>query len=175
MQGRMKVLVMVLVVAALLLAGGVALAAIPSGDGTIYACYKDQNGQLRVIDDEAGDTCLPSETPISWNQQGPAGPAGPPGVQGPQGDPGLSGVETVTNVVNGINFVGTTGAQASCPSGKRVIGGGAGVSPLSTSLVLQLSAPFPNDAGWNAHAANLGPFTSPWTLTVYAICANVAP
>ena len=52
------------------IAGGVtyALADIGSG-GVINGCYKSVNGQLRLID-PASDSCLPSETAISWNQTG---------------------------------------------------------------------------------------------------------
>jgi hypothetical protein len=79
----MKKPMVVAVVAGLLaLAGGVAYATIPDGQGVIHACYKTQNGQLRVID--AGG-CKPSETALSWSQvgqQGPPGPAGPSGALG---------------------------------------------------------------------------------------------
>jgi hypothetical protein len=40
-------------------------------DSVIYGCYKQRNGQLRVV---AGpDECRPSESPISWGQSGQAG------------------------------------------------------------------------------------------------------
>jgi hypothetical protein len=35
--------------------------------------------------------CDGTETPLSWNQQGPAGPAGPKGDKGDKGDPGPPG------------------------------------------------------------------------------------
>src|SRR5690242_1169427 len=56
--------------------GGVAVASIPSGDGTIHGCYNGQ-GALRVIDADGGATCAPGETALNWNQTGPPGPAGP--------------------------------------------------------------------------------------------------
>jgi hypothetical protein len=56
--------------------GGVAIASIPSADGTIHGCYNGQ-GALRVIDAEGGATCAPGETALNWNQTGPPGPAGP--------------------------------------------------------------------------------------------------
>jgi hypothetical protein len=56
--------------------GGVAIASIPSSDGTIHGCYNGQ-GQLRVIDTESGASCVPGETALNWNQTGPAGPPGP--------------------------------------------------------------------------------------------------
>jgi hypothetical protein len=44
-----------------------------------------------VIDAEAGKTCLSFETPITWNQRGPAGPQGPKGDKGDQGAQGPPG------------------------------------------------------------------------------------
>jgi hypothetical protein len=85
--------VLVAVAAILVLAGGIAYAAIPAEDGTITGCYK-ANGSLRVIDVEAGQTCTGSEQQLTWNQtgpQGPEGPQGPAGPQGPQGPQGPSG------------------------------------------------------------------------------------
>ena len=76
--------------AILVLAGGIAYAAIAGEDGTITACYK-ANGILRVIDAEAGQTCTGSEQQLTWNQTGPQGPQGPPGPQGPQGPSGALG------------------------------------------------------------------------------------
>jgi hypothetical protein len=84
-----------------LVVGGVALATIPSSGGVISGCYEKRTGLLRVIDTEAGKTCMSFETPISWNQQGPkgdpgsaglAGPAGTDGAQGPAGTHGEAGL-----------------------------------------------------------------------------------
>src|SRR5262245_43131774 len=61
----------------------------------INACYNNSNGDLRRV--SSPSDCRSPETPISWNQQGPAGPSGPPGAngapgpQGPSGPPGPSG------------------------------------------------------------------------------------
>jgi hypothetical protein len=80
---------LVLVAAALLAVAAVAGAAIPdSDDGEIHGCFQKNQGQLRVIDAQAGQTCRPSEESLVWNQegvQGPAGPAGPAGPTGPRG------------------------------------------------------------------------------------------
>jgi hypothetical protein len=80
-------------VAALALAGAVAYATIPDSGGVIHGCYQRNNGQLRVIDTGAGQTCNPSESAISWNQTGPSGPQGPAGAAGPQGPAGSQGVQ----------------------------------------------------------------------------------
>lgn len=65
---------------ALLVAGGVAGAAIPdSDDSEIHACYQKNQGQLRVIDAQEGGTCRESELSLVFNQQGPQGDTGPRG------------------------------------------------------------------------------------------------
>lgn len=66
--------------------GGAAYAAIPDGN-TIHGCYKEDYGQLRVI--EVSGDCGPSELAISWNQQGP------PGLPGRDGEDGRDGVDGV--------------------------------------------------------------------------------
>jgi hypothetical protein len=91
-----RVALAVTAVVAVAIAGGVTYAVADIGDGgVINGCYKSQNGQLRVID-PATDSCLPSETAISWSQTGPQGPKGDkgdPGPQGPAGPPGPAGAQ----------------------------------------------------------------------------------
>jgi Putative metal-binding motif len=94
-----------------LLAGGLAYATIPASNGVINGCYEKRTGILRVIDAEAGKSCLSLETPISWNRRGdpgPAGPQGPKGDQGPAGPPGEDGSDAL--------------AGQMCPAGHHVIG-----------------------------------------------------
>ena len=67
---------------------GVAVAAIP-GDGQISGCATKVGGVLRVIDVEKGQKCHATlETPIAWNQTGPAGAPGAAGPAGPTGPKG---------------------------------------------------------------------------------------
>jgi hypothetical protein len=68
--------------------------AIPDANGVIHGCYKklsSNQGTLRVIDSEVGETCSSAEVPLNWNQTGPQGPGGPAGPQGPQGVQGPAG------------------------------------------------------------------------------------
>jgi len=188
MHVRTKALITVLSLAVVLLvAGGVALAAIPSSDGTIYGCYQNQNGQLRVIDDEAGDTCLfSSETAISWNQTGPQGPLGPIGPQGPQGNPGPVGPTGPQGPsgLSDIEMVFTTSPLANdlfvaillpCPSGKQVISGGFDIlSPGNGVIEIVTSAPY--NFGWHVRARASANFqNNDWQLRAFALCATVAP
>lgn len=58
-------------------------------EDTIYACFKKNNGQLRVVNDP--NDCRPSEILMTWNQIGPIGPEGPQGDKGEKGDKGDKG------------------------------------------------------------------------------------
>jgi len=94
---------------------------------------------------------------------GPAGPAGPAGAAGPAG---VSGYEIVARDVTGPS--GTV-AEANCPAGKSVLGGGA--EPISAGA--NYAAPKPDGTGWRTQVGIAGPGTG--TVRVYAICAKVTP
>ena len=100
----------------------------------------------------------------------PRGPAGPPGPAGPAGPPGLSTVERIESSV-GPNSVAGKVTSLTCPSGKRLIGGGARVLPLNIGGV-GLTQSFPdNDNVYRAAAREITGQPGAWTLTAYAICA----
>ena len=116
-------------------AGSAAWATIPGAGGVISACYKNVNGQLRVVDSPSD--CQPSETALTWSQTGStgpagatgvpgaAGPAGPIGPAGAAGEPGAAGKDgtngtngtTGTNGTNGTNGAEFNGTYTS-PNGK---------------------------------------------------------
>ena len=54
----------------------VAVAQIPSTDGTVTACMIKPGGTIRLIDAEAGATCKKGEQLVSWNSQGQPGADG---------------------------------------------------------------------------------------------------
>lgn len=63
---------------------------------------------------------------------------------------------------------------ASCPAGQSVLGGGVAAGSISTdTLATQQSYPDNNNTQWFGSANDLAANPSPWTLVVYAICANV--
>jgi Collagen triple helix repeat (20 copies) len=191
-----RVALAITAVAVVAVAGGVtyAVAQIGSG-GVINGCYKSQNGQLRVID-PATDSCLPSETPISWSQTGPQGPAGPPGPAGPagpQGPPGPQGPAGPTGpagpqgpagvsgyeVVNGplvFGAVSTYNAEANCPAGKRVLGGGGDQHQFG--WFLDDSAPLSGGVGWRVqyspNLAQINPEEATGIGEAWAVCASVS-
>jgi hypothetical protein len=79
-----RILIGLTAIVALGVAGGIAYAGIPGGNGVISGCYA-KSGALRVIDSEAGAKCSALQKPISWNQQGPQGQPGSPGRDGVSG------------------------------------------------------------------------------------------
>jgi hypothetical protein len=176
------------VTVAALTAGGIAFATIPDGEGVFHACVKDKNGAVRLIDPSNPGTkgqCKGNETAVSWNQTGPPGPPGDTGATGAPGPPGISGRETVT-LASINNSVSPKEAALLCPAGKRVIGGGgsitggsvaSGASDLAATVALKSSRPLTIAGGdaWTGRAEEISPgFEGNWSLTIYAICANIA-
>jgi hypothetical protein len=130
MTKRVRFLAAAGTITTLLVGGAVAFATIPDATGVFRGCYSN-SGALRVIDVEAGQTCRPSETPVSWNQTGAPGPAGAPGAPGAPGPAGPaggalayarvaadgtvvqdSGNITIVKVDGGTYCVGVTGGTA---------------------------------------------------------------
>jgi hypothetical protein len=155
---------------------GIALASIPDAAGVIHACYGNQFGILRVIDTAKGQSCRKGETALDWNQQGPPGPQGVAGPQGPQGAPGISGYEVVVDRETLFNIVAEdiAAAQAACPQGKTVLGGGANTLQ-GAELSLKTSGPTVPGA-WRVEYVNTsGKMLFQADVWAFAICAYVAP
>jgi hypothetical protein len=90
-----------------------AFGAIPGGGGVISACYSNTNGDLRVIDAQAGGTCPSGETALTWNQKGPTGPkgaTGPAGIRGATGPKGPTGAAGPKGTTGPAGPKGPTGA-----------------------------------------------------------------
>ena len=157
----------VIATAALVLAaGGFAVAAIPSRDGTIHACYKTEGGDVRVV---KGTTCKQGERALSWNR-------------------GVAGVvvRTRTLTIQPSKCTGSgqfelcqgTGAlTVPCRAGERATGGGFGQSKTGTSASPTESRPSPaagKPTGWTvaAVATRSGGSNPAARLPIYAVCAN---
>ena len=104
---------------------------------------------------------------------GPKGPQGPAGTPGAPGTPGVSGLEVVY-VASASGPGSVKDAEAQCPAGKKVTGGGAVVTAGSKATVTA-SAPgaVPNPTSWYVEARQYEPSDSDWTLFAYAVCATV--
>jgi hypothetical protein len=111
--------------------GALALATIPAAGGTISGCFKNNSGDLRVIDVPA-ESCKNGETAIQWNQ---SGPRGAPGPQGTQGDPGPEGPPGATD-----NVFANVSPRLVDPdilldvSGNHVVGAVAVSSPIASKV-----------------------------------------
>jgi hypothetical protein len=111
--------------------------------------------------------------------RGPAGLVGPKGSTGPKGDPGapgapgISGYQVVTDTPLG-NSEDNKLARLACPTGKKVIGGGAYIfGDTSAPVALKISAPSSDGNSWFAHAQEWTPYAANWSIWMFAICANV--
>jgi hypothetical protein len=121
----------------------------------------------------------PAGGPGPKGDTGPMGPQGEPGSQGPAG---ISGYERVT-FTTGFDSTGLKQGSVSCPAGKKLLGGGAEVFPglipgsnlRIAPVALTASEPSPGFQEWFARAWEITPDNGNWRLSIYAICANVAP
>lgn len=100
---------------------------------------------------------------------GPQGPAGATGPAGPAGAPGVSGLERV-EVTSTSSSGSPKTAHMACPTGKRLLGGGARLQGPATSVAIQASFP-DNDNTYTATAREVVATSASWSLTVFAVCA----
>ena len=108
--------------------------------------------------------------------QGPPGPAGPAGAQGPAGAAGVSGLEVVY-AASGSGAATSKDAEALCPSGKQVTGGGALVAGGGSKATVTSSTPgaVADPTSWYVQAREFVPTGVDWTLYAYAVCATTSP
>jgi hypothetical protein len=147
---------------------------------------KVKNFSLRRVD------FAPGQIPTgARGLPGPAGPAGPPGAagtagaSGPSGPSGPSGAGGTSNAaiygaVVSVSGGGTAGTFVTCPTGQRVLGGGAALDGTA-SAGDAITYSFPSSSG-GAKLAN-GQAASSWAaamkngaattrnVTVYAVCS----
>jgi hypothetical protein len=104
-------------------------------------------------------------------------PRGPTGARGPQGPPGPAGIASLerVDVVTPTSSVNSKTISAVCPSGKRVIGGGARVTGSGAARV-SIDEAYPDSDGtkFNGVAREVVATAATWALQVYAMCAVVA-
>jgi hypothetical protein len=125
MKGRLTrpAVAALVIVGALVAAGGIAYATVPDSSGVIHGCYQKNQGTLRVIDTGQSQTCSSSESPLNWSQTGPKGQQGPVGPTGPQGPSGSShaysdsNLEGQTHLAPGANTI----TSLTLPAGDYVV------------------------------------------------------
>ena len=105
-------------------------------------------------------------------QPGATGPEGPRGFQGVQGVPGVSGIQRVAAYVDYVNSEYHS-VTATCPAGKKVIGGGVWTSTYLNESDLEVNNSYPTDdlSGWSVKVRFEG--DRPWSAGAIAICAYV--
>lgn len=122
------------------------------------------DGSLLAVDFKAGQ--LP---------QGPKGDKGEKGDRGAPGPAGLSGREVVV-AMSAISSDASRQVTATCPAGKKAIGGGATVQEVFAgtpgAIAIRTSIPY-FDQGWVASAQEMVPYGSNWWMQAYAVCARV--
>jgi Collagen triple helix repeat (20 copies) len=150
-----------------------------------------RNGSLLARDFKLGQ--LPAGPQGPKGDIGPQGPKGDTGLQGPKGDsgapgaqgePGISGLQRVDaeSAFNSNSFKTVT---ATCPAGKRTIGSGAlangglsGDLPNTlTDVVIGAVVPSAETVVPGrvfAAATEEEPTADAWSVTAFAICANVS-
>ena len=131
-----------------------------------------KNGTLRAIDFKAGTLLAGPQGPA-----GPAGPLGPAGPQGPAGPAGLNGVSGLEIVfaTSPVDSLSPKTVTATCPGGKKVVGGGGYAFNLGFPSEVALVASFPFGANaWRAAAHEINAYVPNWIVRTYAVCANVA-
>jgi hypothetical protein len=104
-------------------------------------------------------------------------PTGPTGARGPQGPPGPAGIAALErrDILTPTSSANVKTISAVCPTGKRVIGGGARVGGAGAAKV-SINEAFPDSDGtkFNGVAREVDPTPLTWVLQVYAMCATVA-
>lgn len=128
------------------------------------------DGSLLASDFKAGQ--LPSG---GQGAQGPAGPQGPKGDPGAAGAPGVSGIERVI-ALSANDSTSPKIVDATCPAGKKVIGGGHQLGGAGAPNILTHYSWAWDDLGkWRAYARwPSGVFPQNWQLVAVAVCANAA-
>ena len=160
----------------------VASAAIPQSlqaqTTILTACYVPDVGVVyRIKETGLPGACMETtHVEFTWNMEGPAGPQGAPGTQGAAG---ISGLEFVTvSVVHTQDISeGLIEGQATCPSGKSVIGGSSVITApvsgdISSSMAFIGDFKVSGMQAWKAVFLRRNSGTRSFDVT--AICANVA-
>ena len=152
---------------------GVATGAIPTSNGTISACTAKVAGvrTLRLVDQQAGESCKGAEKLISWNQKGdPGAPGarGPAGPAGPKGSSGSGAAKFTSRLSNDDAGPGTSQIDSHCNPGEHVTGGGYIVD--SPAVHVTVSAASNELDKWSVEVVNDSGSTQ--IVLVQAICAS---
>jgi hypothetical protein len=173
--------VLLLAVITAIVASAAEAAAQPAPANVLHACYVPKTGsvyRIKVPNTPAQCDTKKGHVEFSWNEQGPQGAAG---AAGP-----LSGYAIVTAMGPSAGFQLPSYAEAVCPTGTRVIGGGfqtmtsqAGTPGHRTEIRPDISAPLGIydlaswREGWAARIVNYTEGGYEAVVQAVAICAHV--
>ena len=115
-----------------------------------------RNGALRRVDFRPGQL-----------------PHGPTGPQGPVGPPGIGAREQVASETP-LTATGPKNLTVTCPTGKKVLGGGVEISGAGRNRVTVVENKPSGDNAWEGEAFEAVATSATWKLVVHAICATVA-
>ena len=153
--------------------------------GALITGAQVRNGSLTGVDihneslgsiDVKNGSLLPKDFKAGSLPAGQPGPAGPPGPPGAQGNPGINGVAglQIVNEVSAVDSSSQKVVTATCPAGKRAIGGGGFAYNLGFPSEVALVASFPfNASGWRVAAQEINAYAPNWYARAYVICADV--
>jgi hypothetical protein len=172
----------------------------PTDPNVIWACYVPMSGTVyRIKTSDTKEACASPKHVMFWfNQtgpegpqgpigpagpQGPAGPAGPTGPVGPAGPAGPTGPEGPAGGLSGYEIVhsfrlvtpGPVSHRATCPPGKRVLGGGFDLFIARPEWFVVASRPVQvsvTEFGWVVDAQNNSPGQQ--QVDVFAVCATAS-
>jgi hypothetical protein len=161
-----KSVIAALTIAALTLAGAAiaygAEAVFVGNSGVIMACANTDNGNLRALDTQSSkpnlQTCRENETPVTWGSSSGGG--------------GSSGYEVVTATSSAIGPDNLAVGTATCPSGKKPVGGGMSYDLTATppGYHWTVAQSYPDGSGWTVVAAEN--FAPGYHFTTYAVCVS---
>ncbi|MDX6225535.1 MAG: hypothetical protein QOE64_1911 [Frankiales bacterium] len=136
--------------------------------GKIHGCARSSSGFLKLV--RAHTSCPTGSELVTWNQQGRQGPRG---KQGADGLPGVSQYQEVRSAPLSMGPLEGGHADATCPQGKKVLGGGYVVGTGDSHLHILNTAPAGSDRIWTVAVTNNASSGTPETLTAVALCAKV--
>lgn len=135
-----------------------------------------RNRSLQANDFARGQ--LPAGAEGPEGPEGPAGPTGPTGPAGPAGPAGAAGASGYQIVISqsSVDSLDTHEISATCPSGKKVIGGGARVigGGVDENRINVVRSSPSGDTQWSVRGLELNSTGQNWGVEATAICATVS-
>lgn len=133
---------------------------------------KIKNGTLLKGDFKAGQ--LPVGPAGPTGPAGPAGAAGPSGATGAAGPTGASGVSgyELIEVTSPVDSTSPKYVNASCPAGKKPVGGGAVMNNSGYDIVTVFSYPYPSVNGWRSGFKEDTATAGVWFASTSVVCVT---